>query len=190
VTPAELRGLVSRAAAFLPSLAEFAPALDALPPGALSSLPPEQAALLAGIKGSVEAGLSEAKAADAAVAAVGQVLAQKRAAAERAHAGAAAAAAEFRELVGRILGQQLPGWGLQGADAELAVGVKAQEQGGGFGGGGGGEGAPVAALAEAAGAPAAHQDGRGVQAEEDIAAVAAADAEPMAGAEAGVPLLA
>ncbi|KAI8470406.1 MAG: hypothetical protein J3K34DRAFT_458897 [Monoraphidium minutum] len=106
VTPAELRGLVVRAAAFLPGLMDFAPALDVLSDDALLALPPGAASALAGAKAGVEAGLSEAKAADAAVAAVSTVLAQKKAAAERAHAGAAAAAAEFRELIAGVLERQ------------------------------------------------------------------------------------
>ncbi|GBF97254.1 hypothetical protein Rsub_09945 [Raphidocelis subcapitata] len=129
LTAGELRALAARAAALAPELAAVAAGLEGVADGAVEALPPEQRAALAALKAAVEAGLSEVKAADAAVAAVSQVLAQKQALAERAHGEAAAAAARFKDAVTAILGA---GGGGEGGEAQAAAageaGQGAQQQ--------------------------------------------------------------
>jgi len=123
VTAAELRRLVGRAAALVPELAGLRGALDALPSSALESLPQDQTELLSSLRVSVEAGISEVKAADAAVTAVSQVLEQKVAAAARAHDSVAVAAAGFRDTMRLLLGETTTGDDGDGAVTEVKAEV-------------------------------------------------------------------
>lgn len=98
----DFQATCSKAVQFAPELNDYAPVFDSMP-RVINNLPPDRVLDVINLRSQVDVAANEARAADAAVMAVSQVLHQKQQQADRAHLSAKSALEQFREFVVQMI---------------------------------------------------------------------------------------